>query len=489
MRKLLAIMFTDIAGYTARMGADEPSALRLLERARTVVTDCVGAHAGRVLEHVGDGTLATFESAVAAVACARDIQRALVHDADLRLRIGVHIGDVLLEDGDVFGDGVNVASRIHGLAPPGGICISERVYEVARNQPGLNAVRLGPRTLKNVSEPVVVYEVTAAPGAVKRRWVRRAAVVAAAILACATLLAFRPVRDELLVSYALRVVPLMQRKFQQRVDFATTSDGVRLAYATAGSGPPLVFVVGWMMHIERGFDSPAYESHISRLTEQHQVIRYDGRGTGLSDRDVSDLSLEARVRDLEAVVEAVGLERFDLLGISLGGPTSVVYAARHPERVSRLVLMATYASAKTIGEHNRAWDSIISLMRTSWDGPSASGRQMFASLISPDAPPVGVRIMSELIAVSTPGDTAARIVEGCLAVDVRPLLAQIRAPTLVLHARRDLLIPLEAGRELAAGIPRARFVVFDSDNHALPPVDAAGRSAYDAIEAFLYEAS
>lgn len=335
----------------------------------------------------------------------------------------------------------------------------------------------------------MVYEVTVAPGALRRRWVRRAAVLTATILICATLLAFRPIRDELLVSYTLRVLPLMQRKFQQQVDFATTSDGVRLAYATAGSGPPLVFALGWMMHIERGFDSPAYESHISRLTEQHQVIRYDGRGTGLSDRDVSDLSLEGRVRDLEAVVEAAGLERFDLLGISLGGPTAAVYAARHPDRVSRLVLIATFASFKTVAEHNRAWDSIISLMRTSWDGPSASGRQMFASLVSPDAPPVGVRIMSELFAISTSGLTAARIVKGSLAVDVRLLLAQIRAPTLVLHARRDLLVPIEAGREVAAGIPRARLVVFDSDNHALPPVDAAGRSAYDAIEAFLHEAS
>jgi class 3 adenylate cyclase/pimeloyl-ACP methyl ester carboxylesterase len=483
-RKLDAILFADIAGYTARMGADEPAAVQMLDRARALVRTSVAGHGGRLLEEIGDGTLADFESAVAAVGCALEIQAQLFGDPELRVRIGIHEGDVLRREGHIFGDGVNVASRIHELAQPGGICVSERVYEDVRNQPGLRAARLGPRHLKNVDRPVVVYVLgTERPR--RRRALRPAAIAAAAVLVAIGGLALSPLRDELLVAYVVHVVPLFSRKFEQRIGFATTGDGVRIAYATAGSGPPLVWVLGWFTHLERGLDSPAYDSHISRLVGSHRVVRYDGRGTGLSDRDVEDFSLEARVRDLEAVVDAAGLTRFALYGISVGGPTAVTYAARHPERVTRLVLPCTYARAQTVLEHQPAWEGIIRMLRLGGREGAASGERVLFSLVAPDASPVARELGLEMWEMSTPGPTAGAIAEASRPIDVTPLLASLRMPTLVVHAERDLVVPLPAGRELAAGIPGARFVVVDTNNHALPPIDAGGRRAQEEIEAFL----
>ncbi len=160
MRKLAAIMFTDIAGYTALMSQDEDKALQLLQKNRALLKPIIEQFRGEWLKEIGDGTLSSFASAVDAVNCALVIQRTLEDDPDLSLRIGIHIGDVVFERGDVFGDGVNVASRIESLAEPGCICVSERVYDDIRNKPGIETAFLGGKTLKGVDHPVKVYAVT-----------------------------------------------------------------------------------------------------------------------------------------------------------------------------------------------------------------------------------------------------------------------------------------------------------------------------------------
>jgi len=160
MRKLAAIMFTDIAGYTALMSHDEEKALQLLQKNRELLKPIIEQFRGEWLKEMGDGTLSSFASAVDAVNCALVIQRTLEGDPDLGLRIGIHIGDVVFERGDVFGDGVNVASRIEPLAEPGCICVSEQVYDAIRNKPGIEATFLGEKKLKGVDRPVKVYEVT-----------------------------------------------------------------------------------------------------------------------------------------------------------------------------------------------------------------------------------------------------------------------------------------------------------------------------------------
>jgi TolB-like protein len=194
MRKLAAIMFTDIVGYTALMGEDEQKALQLLEKNRTLLKPIVEQFRGEWLKEIGDGTLSCFHSAVDAVNCALAIQQVLKDDPDLKLRIGIHIGDVVFEEGDVFGDGVNVASRIEPLAEPGGICISEKVHDDIRNKSGVATVFVGERTLKGVDKPVKVYTVSAGcvppqklgPSALavvsRNRWMGGVLVAAAAVV-------------------------------------------------------------------------------------------------------------------------------------------------------------------------------------------------------------------------------------------------------------------------------------------------------------------
>jgi class 3 adenylate cyclase len=157
IRRLAAIMFTDIAAYTVLMGEDERRARRILERSRELLDRLVPKFNGKLIEHVGDGSLSSFDSAVEAVSCAHEIQEALRNDAELQLRIGIHIGDVVLSNGGIIGDGVNIASRIHALAEPGGVCISERVYDDIRNHPEMRATFLGEKSLENVNRPIRAY--------------------------------------------------------------------------------------------------------------------------------------------------------------------------------------------------------------------------------------------------------------------------------------------------------------------------------------------
>lgn len=159
-RKLAAIMFTDIVGYTAIMAKDEQKALQLLNKNRKILKSLIKQYNGEWLKEMGDGTLSCFQSAVDAVNCSLEIQSELINDTDLTLRIGIHIGDVVFTEGDVFGDGVNVASRIEPLATPGGVCVTEPVYDAIRNKPDIGTIPLGEKTLKNVNRPIKVYALT-----------------------------------------------------------------------------------------------------------------------------------------------------------------------------------------------------------------------------------------------------------------------------------------------------------------------------------------
>ena len=159
-RKLAAIMFTDMVGYTSLMQEDEPRARELIERHREILTPFVKKHDGEVLQYVGDGTFCTFNSAIEAVNCAVEIQVALLDEKEIKLRIGIHVGDVVAKGEEVYGDGVNVASRLEPLAKPGGVCISERVYDDIRNQPDIETAFLGEKVLKNVDHPIKIYCLT-----------------------------------------------------------------------------------------------------------------------------------------------------------------------------------------------------------------------------------------------------------------------------------------------------------------------------------------
>ena len=275
----------------------------------------------------------------------------------------------------------------------------------------------------------------------------------------------------------------------QTIRFCTTADGVRLAYAVTGRGPPLVKAANWLTHLEFDWQTPIWRTWIDAMSRQHTLVRYDTRGCGLSDRETPEVSFEAWVRDLETVVDATGYERFALLGMSQGASNAIAYAVRHPERVSHLILYGGYArgrlhrglGAKGIEESLLYYK----LAQYGWGTENAAFRQVFTSHFIPDGTPEQFATFNELQRVSATPEQAVKTMQISAQIDVTGLAAKITCPTLVLHARGDMRVPFEEGRLIASLIPGARFVPLESRNHVMFESEAAFRVFREELEAFL----
>lgn len=262
--------------------------------------------------------------------------------------------------------------------------------------------------------------------------------------------------------------PAVTASPRQQVHFCTASDGVRIAYAEVGHGPPLLKTANWLNHLEYDWESPVYGPLLHALAADHRLVRYDARGNGLSDWDVKDISFESFVNDLETVVEAAGLKRFSLLGLSQGCAISIAYAVRHPERVDRLVLYGSFARGrKKRGSPQEAAGSeaLVTLMRQGWGKENPAFRQLFTSLFIPGGTEEQMRWFTDLQRITTSPENAARLRETVDEIDVTGLLPLVKAPTLVLHCRNDAVQPFDEGRRVAAGIPGARFIALEGQNH------------------------
>lgn len=275
----------------------------------------------------------------------------------------------------------------------------------------------------------------------------------------------------------------------QDIRYCRMADGVHLAVATLGEGTPVVRAPVWMSHVEHDWRTTIWREVLTALVGAHRLVRYDARGTGLSDRDV-EISFEAAVSDLETIVDALGLERFALLGVSQGAAVSIAYAARHPERVSRMVLAGGYARGALVvtPERAAAVEAMATLVSENWGSDNPAFRQLFTSLGFPDATTAQIHEINELQRVSASGETAARILKMLARVDVSAELARVRAPTLVLHSRDDAWIPAERSREIARGIAGARFHEIAGANHVVLPQGALFDSYIAAVLAFLADA-
>jgi pimeloyl-ACP methyl ester carboxylesterase len=258
---------------------------------------------------------------------------------------------------------------------------------------------------------------------------------------------------------------------KQKIRFCESADGVRLAYAVHGSGPPVVRAATWLTHLEFDWESPLWRHWLEDLAEGHSVIRYDERGCGLSDRDVGEVSLEASLGDLEAVMDAAGVERAPLLGISQGGPIAIAYAARQPGRVSHLVLYGTYARGRLRRDPSprarEEAETLVSLMRVGWGQANPAFRRAFTTLFVPDATLEQMAWFDEIQRKSTSPENAVRIRQARNEYDVTALAAQVTSPTLIMHARDDAVVPFAEGRLLATLIPTASFVPLEGRNHIL----------------------
>jgi len=278
----------------------------------------------------------------------------------------------------------------------------------------------------------------------------------------------------------------------QELKFCRTSDGVHLAVATVGAGPTLVKATNWLNHLEYDWVSPVWSPTLTRLAANYRLVRYDGRGLGLSDWDVADLSFEAYVRDLETVVDTLGLQRFPLLGISGGVALSIAYAVRHPDRVSHLVLVAGFphgwfkrGSAAEIAQR----EALITFIRHGWGQDNPAFHQLFTSLFVPGGTPEQHQWFKDLQRVTISAENAIRLARMFGEIDVAELLPRVTAPTLVMHSRHDARVPFEEGLLMAREIPNARFVGLDSANHIVLSHEPAWQRFMAEVCAYLNDAN
>ena len=272
----------------------------------------------------------------------------------------------------------------------------------------------------------------------------------------------------------------------QKLGFCTTADGVRICYATVGEGPPLVKAPNWLTHLEFEWQSPIWGHWWVELAAYHTLIRFDQRGSGLSDRNVADLSFDAWVSDLEAVVEAHHLESFVLLGMSQGGSVAIEYTARHPEKVEKLLLYGAYSRGRLKrGESVEEHEAKLTLTRHGWGRDDAAYRQMFTSTFMPEATTEQAGWFNELQRVSTSPENAARVQETTAIIDVLHRLPDISVPTLVLHAVHDRQVPYEQGRQISSLISGAKLVGLESNNHLLIESEPAWKTCQAAVREFL----
>ncbi len=274
---------------------------------------------------------------------------------------------------------------------------------------------------------------------------------------------------------------------EQQIRFCTAPDGVRLAYAVHGRGPPLVRAATWLTHLEHDWESPVWRHWLEDLAEGHTLVRYDERGCGLSDRDAGDVSVDTWVSDLETVVAAARLDRFSLLGVSQGAAIALVYATRHPERVSHLVLYGGYARGRKF--RDPGWqhheDALLAAIRAGWERPDPTFRHLFSMLMLPHGTPLQLSWYDELQRRSASADTAARLYDARGSVNVTDLARRVTTPTLIVHARDDRTVPVEEGRLLGALIPEAQLVLLDSSNHILLADEPAWPRFLEQVRAFL----
>jgi class 3 adenylate cyclase/pimeloyl-ACP methyl ester carboxylesterase len=470
-RRLAAILAADVVGYSRLMSADEMGTLTALKAHRRELIDPeIAGHHGRMVKTTGDGALVEFASVVDAVGCAVVIQRGMIsrnqavaEDKRIVFRIGINVGDIIIDEGDIYGDGVNIAARLEALCEPGGLCISRAANDQIRDKLSLAFADLGEQAVKNISRTVGVFGLAAKD--------------------------IEALPEPELAPSAEDMQSTGKTRYEQEIQFCIAQDGVQLAYARTGSGPPLVKTGNWMTHLEFDFESPIWRHLYRELSRDHALIRYDARGNGLSDRDVEDVSFETFVSDLETVVDAAGLERFALLGISQGCAVSVAYAVRHPERVTQLILFGGYVlgwakRARSAAEKEQA-AAMMTLARLGWGEENAAFRQLFTSQFIPNGTKEQTDWFNELQRISTSPEDAARNLAAQGDIDVSALLAKVSVPTLVMHSRDEARVPFDQGRRLAAGIPGARFVPLTSRNHLILEDEPAFPRFLQEIRTFL----
>lgn len=457
-RRLAVILAADMAAYSRHMEKDEDATLARLKKHRhDIIEPGIAKHGGRVIKTTGDGFLADFGAAQEAVRSAIDIQCEVAEseskrDPDERVlyRMGINLGDVIFDEADVFGDGVNIASRLESIAAPGGICLADAVHHAVADRLRESFRDLGSQKVKNISRPIRVWQ-----------WSPE-------------------IKNEGLDATEL--------ERQQRVRFAAASDGVQVAWASIGKGIPVLKAPNWMNHLEYEWRSPVWGPMFREFSRFTRFVRFDQRSTGLSDWEVPEVSLDLMIKDMVAVADAAEMKRFALFGISQGAAFSIHFADLYPQRVSCLVLLGGYLRGRLKRQNTEQvalYEGLRNLIRDGWGSPNPVFRHFFTSNFLPDAAPEAAASFDELQRVAVSPENALRLWDMNAQVDVVDIAKRLNVPTLVLHCVGDRIAPIAEGRFMAKSIPGAHFVELPGNDHALLDGSAAFNLFFEETKAFL----
>jgi pimeloyl-ACP methyl ester carboxylesterase len=273
----------------------------------------------------------------------------------------------------------------------------------------------------------------------------------------------------------------------QQIEFFTTSDGVRIAYNVAGQGPVLVRTIHWLNHLDFEWKTPLRRQWLSEIMQHNVLVRYDQRGSGLSDWNITDFSFERTVQDFEELVDAAGLEKFAILGGCQGAAVGIAYAVRHPERVTKLIINGTFANgwpAPGPGAQEHL-EAMLTLIRSGWGRDNPAFRQLWTTLFRPDVDAVEAAWLNELQRIASSPENAALMIAEFPNIRILDMLPKISCPTLVLHSRDDGAVPVQEGKLIAARIPGARFVELPSRSHMVAPGDAGWEQLVQEFSAFM----
>ena len=277
------------------------------------------------------------------------------------------------------------------------------------------------------------------------------------------------------------------RPSEQEIQFFTTSDGVRLAYTIGGSGPPLVRAIDWLNHLDFEWKNPYRRHWFSQIMGHNTLLRYDQRGSGLSDWNVDDFSFERSLSDFEELIASVGFDKFALVGSCQGGPIGAAYAARHPERVTKLILVGSFARGwpPPGSMMTEQFNAMLTLIRLGWGRDNPAFRQLWTTLFRPDASPEESEWMNEFQRITSSPDNAALMMAEFPKIDITDLLPKVCCPTLVIHSRDEAVVPASEGRLIASRIRGARYVELPSRSHEVVPGEPAWQIFVDEFSRFL----
>ena len=442
-RKLLALVAADMVGFSRLIESNE---IEILQRQKQhlikVIEPSINKYKGNIIKTTGDGFIATFESSVNAVESSIEIQseinkmeRKYNNKERIWYRLGINVGDVVIDNGDVFGNTVNIASRLESIADPGGISITQDIFQNIKNLNITNVEYIGNQHLKNISQKIEVYKIILADN-----------------------------------KNSPDTLPENLTEIDQEIRYCSSKDNTIIAYAKVGNGPPILKAPNFMSSLEHDWRSPIWTHMYRFLARKNTLVRFDQRGNGSSDLDPSDISFNSFVEDMEAVVNDAKLEKFPILGVSQGCAVSIAYAIRNPNKVSHLILIGGFARGK--GQRNDPDYEAKSKMEqtmilSGWEDENPAFRQFFATSMIPEGTKDQMDSFNKIMKITTSGKNAAKISNVNDQINVTEILSELEIPTIIFNCTEDARVPISEGKFMAANIKNSKFVPIKSKNHIL----------------------